>query len=187
MAEARRACQVLGLNDSSLVFLGHHDGQLMNHQMVVIDQVKGLIVKSNPDVIYIPYYLEPPLDHLATNQIVHQALRYLNWNGRIFEYPVWFWYHWPWVGLPKRGIHKIANAIYQSYCFQVKFVQDFNCTKTVVDVQAIKKRALAEYRSQMTRVIPDRKWAILEDVANGDFLKLFFQPKELFYSYNYPL
>lgn len=185
MAEARMACHVLGLDASAPIFLEHHDGKLISQQSVAIHQVQRLVDRLRPEVIYTPYRLEPPLDHHATHQIVRQALMDLTWSGRIYEYPVWFWHHWPWVPLSRHSFTRTVLAIQQSLRMQTKFIWDFNCAVTISDVLSIKIKALAEYRSQMTRLVANQKWAILGDVAKGDFLKQFSQSKELFFTYDF--
>lgn len=183
MGEARMACRVLGLRDSAIFFLGNPDGRLSDHYRRAICQVKQLISRLTPEAIYVPYRLESPADHRATHQIVRQALMDLAWSGRIFEFPVWFWHHWPWVPLPRRGVRKILLSVKLAARLHLNFHRDFNCAVTVEGVLPAKKHALAEYRSQMTRMIANENWATLGDVAEGDFLERFFQSKEIFTTY----
>jgi hypothetical protein len=53
----------------------------------------------------VPYVREPETaaDHVATTRIVFSALQSLRRLGttRVWEYPVRFWLHWPWVGFRK--------------------------------------------------------------------------------------
>ena len=39
------------------------------------------------------------------------------------------------------------------------------------------------YASQMTRLLPDRRWTTLGNVAGGEFLERFFQEHEIFRRY----
>jgi hypothetical protein len=63
--------------------------------------------------------------------------------------------------------------------------KDFNVVVDMADVLQKKKRALAEYRSQMTRMVPDVRWLTLADVAGGEFLGCFFGEHEMFKRYEF--
>jgi hypothetical protein len=48
------------------------------------------------------------------------------------------------------------------------------------DVLAAKQQALAQHRSQMSRLMENVGWLTLADVSEGEFLRCFFQDFELF-------
>ena len=55
---------------------------------------------------------------------------------------------------------------------------------TCLDVSGVlddKRAALAEYRSQTTRYLPDPRWATLGDVGGGAFLDALLAPTERFH------
>jgi hypothetical protein len=60
-------------------------------------------------------------------------------------------------------------------------LRDFHCFVRVGDVLPLKRAALERHRSQVERLRPDPAWLTLGDIAGGDFLKCFFQDREIFY------
>jgi hypothetical protein len=48
------------------------------------------------------------------------------------------------------------------------------------DVLENKGAALAQHRSQMERIVADERWLTLEQIAEGEFLERFYQPREFF-------
>ena len=132
-----------------------------------------------PAEIYIPYEYETPADHKATHRIALEALDCL---GRVvvYEYPVWFWFHWPWVPYPLNNRRDFPRIVRDNIISIRRLMNHF---RTAVDIGGFledKKKALDAYESQMTRLVDDPGWACLEDVAEGEFLLRFFERYELF-------
>jgi hypothetical protein len=104
----------------------------------------------------------------------------------VFEYPIWSWCQWPFVGVALRGGTDGVKALMTTLAFPFRLLQDTTCRLYIGDVLGIKRAALEQHRSQMTRFVPDPNWRTLGDVSDGDFLACFFQEHEYFRRYGYP-
>ena len=183
--EALAASRTLGLKENNVVFLEFEDGELSKNQDSAIPEVMEILLSQQPDEIFIPYYKEPAFwsqDHLATNRIATSALQRYRRRAVIYEYPVWFWYHWPWASVPKHSPREFLNFLKNSL-IGLNSLRDFRCSVYIGDILELKRAALYKYKSQMTRLIPDPRWLTLGDVSNGEFVECFFQKHEIFHRY----
>jgi LmbE family N-acetylglucosaminyl deacetylase len=188
--EGLACAQSLGLERNDVFCLNLEETRLKDLEDVAIAQVKQLISEHKPEEIFIPYYKEPLLwseDHLATTKIVKSALPSYSKDLTIYEYPIWFWFHWPWVELlaRKEPLRSVILKNTLDYRFGLRLLQDFKCSVYIGDILDNKRAALAQHKSQMTRLLPESNWAILSDVSNGEFLNAFFQEHEIFYRYHH--
>jgi LmbE family N-acetylglucosaminyl deacetylase len=183
--EALAATRALGIGAHDVHFLEFRDGELKYHRKKAIERVRALVHACHPREIFIPYHGERQPDHDATNRIVLAALHACKADVLVYEYPVWFWHHWPWVSLPARANRTTLKVLYASVMtgFGMKVLRDFRCAVYINDVLEQKRVALQQYQSQMTRLLPGSLWATLHDVSNGEFLERFFQPYEIFQRY----
>ena len=176
--ECLAACRVLGLKKSDLIFLGLKDGELKKNENSAIHKIIEILQHQQPEEIFIPYKKEFHPDHFATNKIVKSALQIYNREVTLYEYPIWFWCHWPWVS---RAYAQIASILKLSLTSSFNLLKDFRCSVYIGDVLEHKRSALDQYKSQMTKLIADPSWWTLSDVANGEFLECFFQEYEFFH------
>ena len=51
----------------------------------------------------------------------------------------------------------------------------------ITDAIPQKAAAIAEHKSQMTRLIEQPRWTILADIAHGQFLESFYYRREFFH------
>jgi len=182
--EALAATRMLGVEEKDVVFLQFENGKLDGSRELAISKVTDILADQKPEGVFIPYYKEPSSwseDHLATNRIVVSALQIYRRKAVIFEYPIGFWCNWPWTNLrPTYSSMKIFSALKQVLLSGSSALRDFRYAVSIEEVLEIKRAALDQYKSQMTRLIPDPRWKTLGDVSNGDFLKCFFQEYEIF-------
>ena len=186
--EGINATKTLGVNDLDVVFMDYEEAQLWKWESEAINKVIQLLEEYDPEEIYVPHFSEPELwskDHLATNYIVKKALLALDRNKIICEYPIWYWFHWPWVGIDARGsqLFKIIVKNSIAYRLGLNSLKDFNFSVYVADFLDQKRNALKQHRTQMTRFIEDERWMTLPDIANGQFVSCFFTDYEYFYRY----
>jgi len=95
--EAIAACQRLGVTADSVRWLHLPDGKLpLRGQpnfdaaaQVLLDEIKIF----RPGEVYCPHVHDGHSDHIAANQLTHQALRLWSQPCVVFYYPVWMWYH----------------------------------------------------------------------------------------------
>lgn len=173
-AEARAACATLGVDASQVVWLGYPDHELERHASQAVARVRDLLASSAAAEIFVPHRGEQPADHRATREI---ALAALARPMIVNEYPIWLWRHWPWCGTKVRQWWSWPRSL-------CTLMSEFNASVDIQSVIAEKRAALAEHRSQMTRLVPGAKpWPTLSDVAGGDFLNCFFRAREIFRRY----
>ncbi|NJO71339.1 MAG: PIG-L family deacetylase [Oscillatoriales cyanobacterium RM1_1_9] len=196
--EAISAAHILGLSLSDLMFLEIRDGTLAQRQPDAVAAVTEILQGQNPQEVFIPYRRDGIPDHDATYQVVSEALHQLGRAVTVYEYPVWFWNHWPWAGSDGAWIDSEQNffqtlldlrtslktSLKASLRADLALLKTFNCSVQITDVLEQKRLALWQHQSQMTRLIPHAQWLTLKDVSGGEFLKCFLQPRELFYRYS---
>ena len=181
--EALKACQKLGLEENDVVFLEYRDGELAENQNSAFRKVGRILKFHKPTEIFIPHRKEPTKDHSATNRIVMSALQEHKRKPTVYEYPVWLWYR------PTLNFSSISEAketlfwLKSSITSRKILLRDCRYSVYIGDVLQLKHAALDQYRSQMTRLIPDPRWTTLGDISNGEFLKCFFQQYEIFHRF----
>jgi LmbE family N-acetylglucosaminyl deacetylase len=181
--EALKAIHSLGLGSDKIHFLNFKSGELEKELPPATQSVLDIIKLVQPNEIFAPYFQDTHLEHRLTHKIVIDAIRQYGKELIIYEYPIWYWHHWPWIKLKdlsfKDSIFELKRGIISLWYF----FKHFRCSVYIQDVLDIKRRALDEYQSQMTRLIPVLQWKTLADVSNGEFLQSFFQSHEVFYRY----
>lgn len=180
--EATAAACELGVAPTDLSFLQFEDGQLWSHRAQAVDWVMQFLEAHRPATVFVPYAKEPPLDHVATHCIVTDALNTLGASVTIYEYPVWAWYHWPWVDLVQTDWRDTLSVLRNTAVSRagIELMNTLNCTVDISAVLETKCRALQHHRSQMNRLTPESAWPILADVADGAWLDCFFRAYEYF-------
>ena len=184
-SEGLAAAQCLGIKTENVFLLNIPEGQLERYSSEAGLKVRNILKAFNPDDVYIPHQKEPLLwsaDHIATNRIVMRELQKQKNIRTIWEYPIWYWFHWPWVrvDLRQRQYTKIILKNSLASGFGLRTGLDLNFGVPIKEELGVKMQALMQHRSQMTRLIADNRWATLNDVAGGDFVKLFFRKIEFF-------
>ena len=185
-SEAIAAAQMLGVEQRDVIFLGFKDKELNKHQGEAVNKVEEIVKRYIPSQIYIPYYRDKLPDHVATNRIVKSVLQTWGVEVIIYEYPVWFWRHWPWVGIPTgnclQTLFRLKHTL--SAGLGLQLLWDFRFCVPIGDILGLKRAALDQHRSQMKRLISDPNWLTLGDVSNGEWLECFFQEYEIFRRYS---
>lgn len=186
-AEALAASRRLGVAESRAHFLDFRDGELGKHEDAAVFRVAGILERQRPDQVFVPYHREAPPDHSATHRIVVSALRVCGSKVTIYEYPIWFWHQWPWVSVPVTAPREVLALLKDSLVsgLGVRLLWDFRCSVYIADIMELKRAALDQHKSQITRLIPDPRWPTLDDVWNGEFLACFFQEIEVFRRYSF--
>lgn len=188
--EALAASRMLGMEKNDVVFLEFENGKLGENRELAISKVIEILEDQKPEEVFIPYYKEPSSwseDHLATNRIVVSALQNYGRGTVIYEYPIGFWCHWPWaLRRPTRSSWYIQtlSPLKEGLFSGLSMLRDFRYSVYIEEVLETKRAALGQYKSQMTRLIPDPRWQTLSDLSNGDFLACFLQQHEIFRRYS---
>ena len=172
--ETRCAMSTLGVKESRIIFFQLPDGSVPSagspsFEAAVI-QCYSYLVAVRPNIIFVPWRLDPHPDHRATWQIVRAALNQAALGSRMIEYPIWDWDPAQRQLSPQGKTHAWRLDI-----------------STVVE---IKQQAIAAYRSQTTDLINDdptgfrltpqmlnnfvQPWEIyLEDKTAHEFISIF--------------
>jgi LmbE family N-acetylglucosaminyl deacetylase len=183
--EALAASKKLGVDENHVFFLEFEDGKLADHHEAARAKVTRLLNFLKPQAVFIPYCQEPPLDHLATNQIVIAALQAYGKNVTVYEYPIWFWHHWPWTGAAANGWREIGRFVLRSLISGYRLTTQFRYGTSIQEFLETKRAALNEHKSQTTKLRPVAEWKTLDEVANGELLPCFFQPQEIFRQFSF--
>jgi LmbE family N-acetylglucosaminyl deacetylase len=177
--EAVQAAQTLNVKAENVVFFGFSDGELQQSLNMAIAQVQELLIQNQPQQVFIPYLRETHPDHLATSQIVLAALKNCASEVAVYEYPVWYWHHFPWTKSDRDSrLNYFKASIKAKLGWQL--IQEFNYRVAIDLVKSQKQLALAQHQTQMKRLIDNPNWRLLQDVSNGEWLECFFQTQEIF-------
>jgi LmbE family N-acetylglucosaminyl deacetylase len=181
--ELLEAARVLGVPAERLIFLEYPDGRLRDFRQDATDRVRALIESLRPVEIFVPYRHDGHPDHEATSEIVHAALRSLVGRFRVlvFEYPVWFLYHWPLVDAPVNGRIPLLSTLRSSGLRAARVFREFQANCDVSGVLDVKRDALERHRSQLTGSPSHPQWRSLAALSDGEFLELFLGDDELFH------
>ena len=183
--ESVAVCRLLGLDVHDIFFFGFEETKLKQHLRSATNKVTEVLLREQPEQIFIPYFREAPSDHFATNTAVLSALRLYRKNILVYEYPIWFWQCWPWVSIPKHSLRAMVAGLRKSFVSGLDLIKNFRCGVYIGDVLELKRTAMDQYKSQMTRLIAHPHWMTLTDVSDGEFLKCFFREYEVFYQHNF--
>jgi LmbE family N-acetylglucosaminyl deacetylase len=187
-SEALEAARALGVSNEDVTCLELPELRLAEHRERALALVQDLLARLQCEQVFLPSTLEPYLwssDHRVTTDVVFEALRRLGQQPDVFEYLVWFWYHWPWVPLRVGADMRQVLSLTVQRKMGLTTGSGLNLAVPIADVMHEKRVALDQYRSQMTRLVPGKAWPVLGDVGNGDFLERFFQPNEYFKQYRF--
>ncbi len=187
--ESVNAGRVLGVDD--IYFLDFPDGRLWENTSAAVERVDEILRRESPEEVFVPYIREPmrqAADHVAVTNIVLAALRRQPKAVMVWEYPVWFWLSWPWVGFrqntpPIKPKHILKNSVLA--WFGVRALLDLKCEVNIADVLEQKRAAIAEHKSQTEQWIDDPRWVTLEQLSNGELMDCFYQDREFFRCYVY--
>jgi len=181
-SEAINAADVLGLSPEEVHFLNYPDGELKRFHRDAVIKITGLLNRYNPYEVYVPYRTDGLADHETTYKVVVDALDKSGLTVQICEYPIWLWNQWPWVSLHIRFNSELFSTLLGLIRsgFGLRLIRECRSVVSIGNLLEIKRRALAEHRSQMTSQIHGTAWPTLNDVSDGEFLKCFFQEVELF-------
>ena len=192
-AEACAAAARLEVDADHVLFLDFPEGQLGRFVDEAATRLAEILARTNPDELFIPAAAEPHKEHAAANRVARLAIERAGRAFTVYEYPVWCWYHWPNVPLPlSRRVIGSSRLRYEMprvmrntrlMSFGAGIHRDFPDRLAIEEVVAIKRAALEEHRSQMTRLRSTPKWATLADVGGGEWLESFFGRQERFKRY----
>jgi LmbE family N-acetylglucosaminyl deacetylase len=181
--EGLQAAAMLGVEAGRVVFLEYPEARLALHRDEAVRAAAQLLTRVGATRVFVPSALEPDVwstDHRTTAEIVFAALEQARIDCEVVEYLVWFWYHWPWV--PVLGTNDARQLLRLSWqhAFGLRALRAVNASVEIGEARLRKRQALEQHRTQMFRRTTQAHWAILSDVASGEFLDNFFGSREWF-------
>jgi LmbE family N-acetylglucosaminyl deacetylase len=184
--EAIGACAVLGVDKNDIMFMDFEDGLLRKKIDEAVEKVSRILLDIQPEEVFIPYSRDGHTDHYSTNRIVISALKKTGQKVTVYEYPIWFWNHWPNVGVQIRRKKDFLNHLKIGVKSGLTVFRKFNYAVRISEVLEIKKRALEQHKSQMTKLVNDEQWITLKDLSEGEWLDSFLGDFESFFRYELP-
>lgn len=183
--EAVEAVCRLGAPREHVSFLGLPDGGVSQHVGRAAELIAGLLERWRPASVLLVHARDVTPDHIAVNRSARRALRAYGARTTVLEYPVWYWFHWPWVRVAKGvpGMWRTAARQTARTFAGMRATSHFNVRADVSDVISAKIDALAAHRSQMLRLDGSADWITLGDLAGGDFLSQLLRDYEVFARY----
>jgi LmbE family N-acetylglucosaminyl deacetylase len=188
--EALNAACVLGVDPDEIHFLEYKDGRLAQYFDSATDRVTEILRNELPQEVFVPCRAEPvyqAADHVATTQIVLAALARFGRRITVWEYPIWFWLHWPWVGIGQGRLPIISTGAVLRNTFNALFgahlLMNLRYYVDITEVLQEKRIAIRQHRSQIERLFPCPEWLVLGDIAGGEFLGRFHETCEFFGRY----
>ncbi len=182
--EALAAGSKMGLGKEDLIFLELEDSRLEDFHDQAVQGVLAALEDFRPREVYIPYKGETIEDHLAARRASLEALSRAGRPVRVHEYPVWFWFAWPWVTIPRLALREKPAWIFSGLASGFRLLLDFNRLVPTEGLLERKREILACYKSQTTKLADDPRWTTLGEIGDGAFLECFFRAYEPFHSYD---
>ena len=170
--EAIEAVQHLGAKADDITFLRFPDGGAGRHLEEIAARIEYVLEALDPRSVFVPHSKDPQADHIAARSAARLALDRRGRPVTIYEYPVWYWYHWPWVPVFGDPFGLWRTALRQTLAarFGLGALWTFNLCVEVGEVLHLKEKALAAHISQTTRPDGNTDWPVLSDLGKGGFL-----------------
>jgi LmbE family N-acetylglucosaminyl deacetylase len=181
-AEAIEAVRRLGGAPEDVTFLRFPDSGAHERIPDIAAAIAPLLADWRPDSIFVTHASEPTSDHTAVNAAVRTAVRSIGRPVTVYEYPIWYWYHWPWVrmtgDLPR--LWRLTAKQTWRTAAGLRTFSALNSQIYVGDVLDIKRSALDAHATQVRRPRGHPSWPILEDLSGGDFIGRLLTDYEVF-------
>lgn len=175
-AEGIAAARQLGVIEDDLRFFDHADGRLSDSVSAATQQLSDLLAEQRPGALLAPCAWDGPADHVAAAQIAARAGAAAGLP--VHGYAIWFWNRWPWT---PTGRNFAPRPLWRAGRETWRLLSRFRTKVYVGDVIDVKRRALAEHRTQVERRDGDPNWSVLGDAAGGGWLELILgEERELF-------
>lgn len=142
-AEFIKATGILGVNPKHLIFLNYPDGKLnKKNPDIVKNDLRNVIEKVKPDVIFIPHPKDAHHDHSTTGKYVESVVSELKYQAQIYYYLVHY-YHYP---LPE-GLKTDMNLLPPIRLLE--FSKKWLSFPLTPEVENAKLEATLQYKTQL--------------------------------------
>lgn len=188
-SEAVSAVRALGLDDSSIGFGELPDGALTEHEDEAVELIANYVSEHRPSEVYVPHRGDGHADHTAATAAAMRAIAGVLGPVDVYEYPVWHWQQWPWVGLAplwqrrRWGAAELHGDAWRRSArswFGLRFSSSLNAVVDVEQTRAQKCAAAERYVTQMAVPEGVDGWPTLHDVSFGHFVERLLNRREFF-------
>ncbi len=127
-SEGIAAVGKLGIEGDHVHTLGFPETRLAGYSKQASEQVKALLLLYKPEQVFIPYSGEPLMwssDHIYTTKIVLDAAQFCSLPFTIYEYPIWAWFHFPWMRFQRENVRTFLGNSYH-YRLGHRILKDLN-------------------------------------------------------------
>lgn len=178
-AESRAACQLLGVDETRVLFLGFEEDTLDRCLGEVAKAISGLLDDLQPDEVLTTSGHDWNADHGSVYRATLQAVADRGFKGRVAAYPVWFWADGPWRTAPWESTFAEASQLLRHPVEALQLPRPrLVSTAGFVD---LKRAAFGRYTSQLTNLTGEDGWQVFPDgwiePFLGDF-EVFFPVEE---------
>jgi LmbE family N-acetylglucosaminyl deacetylase len=167
--EARRACEVLGIDERNLRFLAREDSSLAASDDRLVEGLASMIDDLRPRELLVPCGIDVHPDHRAVYRAGLDAHLRATSDAVVLAYPVHFWRPSAWAdpgaSPRRRAVQRIARPLVSLPRLRPRAVR----TGPFLDV---KRRALDAYRDEFQSYT----W-----ISGETFLAAYLTPEELFF------
>ncbi|UKT64780.1 bifunctional PIG-L family deacetylase/class I SAM-dependent methyltransferase [Pedobacter mucosus] len=164
--EVKAALKILGVNQDKIIFYNGNDSALpalgetkFNEN---VERLSTDILSFKPQLILVPYELDPHRDHRATWQMLHQTLlKQTKFKTTIWEYPIWLYQNASIEDLPNLKPGELKHL-------------------DITEFSSQKEQAIFAHVSQTTRLIdddPEGFMLVSEMIANFTNGKEYFMER----------
>lgn len=156
--EALDALILLGVAENNVTFLRGKDSSLPAKNQAAFKtmmlRLSTIIKQSKPQLILVPYELDPHCDHRVTWQLLDEALK-SHGEVKVWEYPIWLYELAKEEDIPHLKLNELKKV-------------------NIEEVLSIKVRAIKSHVSQTTKMIDDDPTGfILTDEVIAHFTEKF--------------
>jgi len=150
LQESREVLSVLGVDSQAIHFFNEPDGTLDRissaRREMLVARIMAVLEKLQPTEIFLPCNGDGSSEHDAAFAFVIEAVNRSNVHSHIWEYPVWLWWN------PRALLKRLA-------------LSSGRRRAPTEDFLALKRRALANYRSQLEPLPPQTEPALPRDLV----------------------
>lgn len=160
--EAKRVANILGVPKENLFFLDIEDGMLGKNKRKAQEKVIEILLSKRPAMeVYFTYEKDFHTDHRATNDIVKNSIEKLHFNPTEYQYT---------IARTCERIHSLEDALFNLLRHNIIHVD-------ISKFLPLKRRAMKEYRSQISILSNRQKRPCIE----SSFLERFLKNEETFF------
>lgn len=93
--EAINACKILGVDSNNIIFLRQNDAMLSDLQedekAEIVSRLSNYLKEFDIDSFILPWRRDPHPDHMASYELGKHAVKMVEKDIQILEYPIWLW------------------------------------------------------------------------------------------------